>query len=186
MDIWHVKNPDIKRFTWCQNSPQICCRLDYWFISNNLQDWIKSTNIILALRTDHSAIMLVVEDNEVKQAKNRGFWKMNCAILDDSCYIEEISNLLPKWIAEGQKELSDDRSVWKWTKFNIRNHAIQFSKKRARNKKDLEAQLEKEYASAKQIYENDSCENNLNMLITVREKIESFYEEKTRGIIIRA
>ena len=186
VDIWHVKNPGIKRFTWCQNSPQIFCRLDYWFISNNLQDWIKSTDIIPALRTDHSAIMLVVEDNEVKQAKGRGFWKMNCAILDDSCYIEEISNLLPKWIAEGQKELSDDRSVWKWTKFNIRNHAIQFSKKRARNKKDLEAQLEKEYASAKQIYEIDSCENNLNMLITVREKIESFYEEKTRGIIIHA
>ena len=82
--------------------------------------------------------------------------------------------------------MSDDRSVWEWTKFNIRNHAIQFLKKRARNKKDLEAQLEKEYASAKQIYENDSCENNLNMLITVREKIESFYEEKTRGIIIHA
>ena len=41
-------------------------------------------------------------------------------------------------------------------------------------------------ASAKQIFENDSCENNLNMLITVREKIESFYEEKTRVIIIRA
>ena len=54
---------------------------------------------------------------------------MNCAILDDSFYIEEISNLLPKWVTEGQKELSDDRSVWEWTKFNIRSHAIQFSKK---------------------------------------------------------
>jgi len=51
---------------------------------------------------------------------------------------------------------------------------------------DQEAQLEKEYASAKQIYENDSCENNLNMLIKVREEIESFYEEKTKRIIIRA
>ena len=39
----------------------------------------------------------------MKQAKGRGFWKMNCAILDDSCYIEEISNLLPKWVAEVQK-----------------------------------------------------------------------------------
>jgi len=79
--------------------------------------------------------------------------------------------------------LSDDRSDWEWTKFNIRSHAIQFSKKRARSRKDQETQLEKEYVSAKQIYENDSCENNLNMLITIREKI---YEEGTRGIIIRA
>ena len=151
-----------------------------------MQDWIKSTDITPALKTDHSAILLVVEDKELKHAKGQGFWKMNCAILDDSIYIEEISHLIPKWVAEGQKELSDDRSVWEWTKFNIRNHAIQFSKKRARSRKEKEAQLEKEYVSAKQIYENDSCENNLNMLITAREKIESFYEERTRGIIIRA
>ena len=96
VDIWRVKNPEIKSFTWCQSSPLIFCRLDYWFISNNLQDWIKSTDIIPALRTDHSAIMLVVDDNKLNHAKGQGFWKMNCAILDDSLYIEEISNLLPK------------------------------------------------------------------------------------------
>ena len=186
VDIWRVKNPEIKSFTSCQNSPQIFCRLDYWFISNNLQDWIKSTDITPALKTDHSAILLVVEDKELKYAKGQGFWKMNCAILDDSIYIEEILHLIPKWVAEGQKELFDDRSVWEWTKFNIRDHALQFSKKRARSRKGKEAQLEKEYVSAKQIYENDSCENNLNMLITAREKKESFYEERTRGIIIRA
>ena len=186
VDIWRVKNPEIKSFTWCQNSPQIFCRLDYWFISNNLQDWIKSTDMVPALKTDHSAILLVVEDKELKHAKGQGFWKMNCAILDDTIYTQEISLLISKWVSDGQKELSDARSVWEWTKFNIRDHAIRFSKKRARSRKDKEAQLEKEYASAKQIYEIDSCENNLNMLITAREKIESFYEEKTRGIIIRA
>ena len=58
-----------------------------------------------------------------------------------------------------------------------------FSKKRARSRKVKEAQLEKVYASAKQIYENDSCENNLNMLIMAREKPESFFEPKKRGII---
>jgi len=79
--------------------------LNYWFISNNLQDWIKFTDTIPAPRTDHSAIMLVVEDNELMHAKGQGFWKMNCAILDDSFYIEEISNLLPKWVAEGQKKI---------------------------------------------------------------------------------
>ena len=131
--------------------------------------------------------MLVVEDNKLNTRKVMVFGKWTAlSILGDSLYIEEISNLLPKWVDEGQKELSDDRSVWEWTKFDIRNHAIQFPKKAARSRKDQEAQLEKKYASAKQIFENDSCENNLNMLITAREKIESFYEEKTRGIIIRA
>jgi len=55
-------------------------------------------------------------DNKLMHAKGEGFWKMN-------------------WVAEGQKELSDDRSVLEWTKFNIRSHAIQLSKKRARSRK---------------------------------------------------
>ena len=38
VDIWRVtvKNPDIKSYTWSQNSPAMFCRLDYWLIYNNL------------------------------------------------------------------------------------------------------------------------------------------------------
>lgn len=40
VDIWRVRNPDTKSYTWSQNSPMILCRLDYWLISNNLQDLV--------------------------------------------------------------------------------------------------------------------------------------------------
>ena len=29
VDIWRIKNPSLKSFTWSQNSPMILCRLDY-------------------------------------------------------------------------------------------------------------------------------------------------------------
>ena len=32
VDIWRIKNPSLKSFTWSQNSPMILCRLDYWLI----------------------------------------------------------------------------------------------------------------------------------------------------------
>ena len=38
VDIWRVKNPQTKSFTWSERSPPIFCRLDYWLISNNLHD----------------------------------------------------------------------------------------------------------------------------------------------------
>ena len=52
VDIWRVKNPVSRSFTWSQNSPNIFCRLDYWLISNNLQDLVISTSIIPAIKTD--------------------------------------------------------------------------------------------------------------------------------------
>lgn len=55
VDIRRIKNPNTKSYTWSQNSPKIFCRLDYWLISNNLNDLVKSTGIIPAIRTDHDS-----------------------------------------------------------------------------------------------------------------------------------
>ena len=60
------KNPGIKSFTWSQKSPKIFCRLDYWLISNNLQDLVISNDICPAIKTDHAAIIMEVgsKDNQ--------------------------------------------------------------------------------------------------------------------------
>ena len=57
VDIWRVKHPLTKSYTdtWSQKSPTILCRLDFWLISNNLCDFVDSTDIIPAIRTDHAA-----------------------------------------------------------------------------------------------------------------------------------
>ena len=43
IDIWRIRNPCMKSYTWSQKSPCVFCRLDYWLISNNLQDFVQST-----------------------------------------------------------------------------------------------------------------------------------------------
>ena len=50
VDVWRIKNPLTKSYTWSQKSPPIFCRLDFWLISNNLQDFVNSTNIIPAIK----------------------------------------------------------------------------------------------------------------------------------------
>ena len=55
-DIWRVKNPEKKRFTWSQKSPFIFCSLHYWLISDTLQDLIKKGENRAAIKTDHSAL----------------------------------------------------------------------------------------------------------------------------------
>ena len=130
VDIWRIKNPGTRSFTWSQKSPRIFCRLDYWLISNNLNDLVKSSDIIPAIRTDHDAIS--IEFGELENGnKGPGYWKMNCSILKDDEYVN-VTELLPVWTAEGRKELSDSRNVWDWIKYNIRAHAINYSKKKPR------------------------------------------------------
>ena len=76
VDIWRVKNPVTRGFTWSQNSPNIFCRLDYWLISNNLQDLVISSSIIPAIKTDHATIFVEFGTRD-DQVKGLVLWKMN-------------------------------------------------------------------------------------------------------------
>ena len=52
-DIWRIKNPDVKSYTWSQKSPFVFCRLDFWLTSAHLFDHINRVDICPAIKTDH-------------------------------------------------------------------------------------------------------------------------------------
>ena len=133
VDIWRVKNHQTKSYTRSQSSPQVFCRLDYWLISNNLQDFVESTAITPAIKTDHAAIELVLKGSH-PSVKGPGYWKMNVSLPDDENYLNELRNNFPEWKTTGINNLSDKRSIWDWLKYKIRNHAIYYSKQNARER----------------------------------------------------
>ena len=57
-DIWRIKNPTERSFTWSQPEPLVLSRLDYWLISNSISDNVCDVNIIPSIKTDHSAIKI--------------------------------------------------------------------------------------------------------------------------------
>ena len=107
VDIWRIKNPDMKSFTWSQNSPAIFCPLDYWLISNSLQDLVTSTDIIPAIKTDHAAISIQLTNGE-NSIRGPGYWKMNTSILDEDEYLKDVAMLIPVSLNEGRYELTDN------------------------------------------------------------------------------
>ena len=97
-----------------------------------------------------------------------------------------ITAKIPVWLAEGYKELSDNRNIWDWIKYNIRINAIQHSKRKAKERNEKEKPLQNVYAKAKQNVDLDPNNANVNALNSAKENLELFYEEKVRGIVIRA
>ena len=67
VDIWRIRNPDSKRFTWRQRNPFIQRRLDYWLISDVCQDDIEKSDIISSINSDHSANFLHFNSTETNQ-----------------------------------------------------------------------------------------------------------------------
>ena len=184
VDIWRIKNPQTRSYTWSQKSPTVLCRLDFWLISNNLCDFINATEIQPAIRTDHAAITLALGD--IGEIKGPGIWKMNVSLLEDENYLEQLRINIPKWKQEGEIDLSDKRCVWDWIKYNIRLHAISYSKEKAKLKYKKEQRIQQELKDANRLFENDPSASNRLRLDEIKEKLELLYEEKVKGIVIRA
>ena len=110
IDIWRVRNPTEKRFTWRQKTPIIQRRLDYWLVNDSLQDDIVSVDIIPSIKSDHSAITLSI--NGIDDSK-RGpsFWKFNCSLVNDNNYCDLLDTNIKSWLEEF-KDVVDKRVLW--------------------------------------------------------------------------
>ena len=87
---------------------------------------------------------------------------MNCSLLEDDDFINDITVKIPVWLAEGNKELSDNQNIWDWIKYNIRINAIQHLKHKAKERNDKENILQNEYTKAKQNVDLDPNSTNVN------------------------
>ena len=86
VDIWRIRNPESKRFTWRQRNPFIQRRLDYWLVSGACQDDFERCDIIPSINSDRSAIYL--HCNSIDKPKHGpSFWKFNTSLTEDDDFI---------------------------------------------------------------------------------------------------
>ena len=74
IDIWRLRNPDKRQFTWRKRNSIVQRRIDFWLISDDLQDDVKKAEIIPAVKTDHSGISLSVKSLK-DQPFGPSYWK---------------------------------------------------------------------------------------------------------------
>lgn len=110
VDIWRIRNPTEKCFTWRQKNPLIQRRLDYWLISDSLQEEIDSALTKTAIKSDHSAIILKLSSGE-NQKHGLSYWRFNSSLVDDAIYAKMINESYPLWLQEFS-EITDKRVLW--------------------------------------------------------------------------
>ncbi|KAL9967730.1 hypothetical protein ACROYT_G026020 [Oculina patagonica] len=184
VDIWRIRNPTTKRFTWRQKTPVIQRRLDYWLISDSLQDDIDSSDIITSIKSDHSAITLSLnglDDNR----RGPSFWKFNSSLVNDLEYCKLLKIEYENWLNEF-KEVQDRRVLWDLIKYKIRQLTITYSKNKARDRKAKLNKLEKSLKESMKKCDSDPSKENLEELECLQAEYEQMYDYITLGSIIRS
>lgn len=180
-DIWRIKNPEKRGFTWRQKSPLIQCRLDYFLTSRHLQENVISTNIIPSLKSDHSAINLNIVTNLDGSTRGPGYWKFNASLLNDPEYTNMIKQNIIKWKQE-YRSIEDDKLKWELIKYNVRKSSIAFAKTKTVGVRCKERELVEKIKILEQNLTTENHETYQNLC----NELEKIKLNKAQGNIIRS
>ena len=91
VDIWRVRNPTLRQFTWRRKAPLQMSRLDFFLISNDLQFGVDSCENLCPLSSDHSPVKLKLRTDLVDD-RGRGYWKFNSSLLENNQFVFDMKN----------------------------------------------------------------------------------------------
>ncbi len=186
IDIWRHMHPDDFKFTWKRTKPTpIFCRLDMFFISQDILGNIDQADIIPSFKSDHSIVQ--IEFNSEIQERGRGFWKFNTSLLHDKDFVDGMNETIQNSINSYAHE-NDDFQM-ELLKYEVTRYSMEFSKRRARSKRNILDVLDKKIQrlhgslhKESDQYKIDKINRDLEMTNNERETIIS---EKTKGSMFR-
>lgn len=95
--------------------------------------------------SDHLAVSINIHSDDFIK-RGPGFFKFNNSLLNDHCFVEELSKKIPEY-KEKHSYLQDKRLHWDMLKMEIRSFTICYCKQIAKNRKNEEAVLQQQFSS---------------------------------------
>ena len=186
-DIWRLKHPDKRHFTWHSNNrPPIFSRLDYFLISNNIINNTIKTYIKNSYRTDHSLITISLNFDKIERGP--GYFKLNNSLLLDKDYQNIIKTSISDTVNYNND--SNPNTLWEVIKGNIRNETIKYATHKKRSDLDREKQLnlniENINVKIQTETNNDILENLRSDLVLIQMELTEIIDKRINGIIIRS
>ena len=177
-DIFRIRNPEKKMFTFRKPTPRLFRRLDFFLCSNSLKDNILKTDIFASIESDHSPIVLSL-GNVDEDIRGPSYWKFPAFLTRDLEYVnqlKELINITNRDIAEQNHQLK-----WEFIKYKIREFTIKYSKNKAKLKNSRKIELEKIIIN----YENTPTLPQQNIYESAREEYDQMLTEITNGHVLR-
>ena len=128
-DLWRIKNPSKKEYTWSRPKHKIFCRLDMIFGTRLVVNCCLKSKIFNTIQSDHKGVSVSLDFKQEKRGP--GFYKFNSSLLKDIEYKTNIKNLInSKW--EEHSNITDLRVRYDLLKYLIVDYSITFSKQKAK------------------------------------------------------
>jgi hypothetical protein len=145
---------------------------------------VDSVSIEPGYRSDHSLIVLnIFKSEEILQGPS--FWKFNTSLLKGKEYVTKTTKTI-KDLKLKYNYVRDNGLKWDLIKMELRRDAISYSKYKAKLKRDNFKTLLKSQVELEDKIANNPTDDILAESNQVKQEIDDYNAEKTRGAMIRS
>ena len=177
VDIWRLKHPDTVRYTSREKTRYGFkqSRLDYIFITCNLEFTTMASGIIPSIKSDHSLLKVsLCLENEPK--RGRGLWKLNVSLLTDSQYAKLMKTVIKDAIKDSNN-LVDVGLKWDYIKCRIRTESITFSINKRKNSRLAIDKLSKQLSELETKVSTTPTPDSVEEYYVVKNQLNSLYDD---------
>ena len=131
VDAWHRLNPRSRQCTWFNSDFSIGSRLDKFLVSQNLFSFVSNCEIKPFCLSDHDIVYLTLRLDDLRP-RGPGLWKFNNSLLQDTNFIEYITERM-KALIEGIEHFPSVKLWWDFFKNSLQAETISFSRTKRKN-----------------------------------------------------
>ena len=182
IDIWLIRNPTLRQFTWRRKNPRRMSRIDFFLVSDDIQSEVKSCEFLFPLSSDHSPVKLKMRSVSTDM-RGTGYWKFNNSLLEDQQFVSDTKNKINK-VVTTFGDFDDPGINWEYLKFKMREFSRDTAIKLAKARKLERENLEFKVNSYEKII--NPSEDDLRDLDNAKAELEKIYDHITNGIILRS
>ena len=136
-DIIRTRNQNTNIWTYAplgNNAHSIFRRLDYFFISKELNEQVYDDHDEIMPFSDHKSVSIQVGPMQAPVALGNGLWRHNDSLLENAEYLKVIEESIKDAKEEGN-EILDNRIKLEFVKFRIKNASRKFAIELAKTKR---------------------------------------------------
>lgn len=120
IDVWRMKHPHQKIFTWFRRRPLAMSRIDFFLLNAGLINIISKCDIVAMPMSDHS--LITIELDCTQQPKGPGIWQFNTSHLNDLSFLKALNDHIDKTLIK--IENCGTITKWKKLKNEMRNFCL--------------------------------------------------------------
>ena len=201
VDIWRLKIPNKRRYTWLQGVSDKQARLDFFLCSEEFTSICTEEDILYKYRSDHAPITITITQNE--QPRGAGAWKFNNSLIKDEKFVklikEEIRNIKLAHSAtpcsqeyvyprnSGIEFLVDPILFWESLMATLRGIIVSYSIHKNKDKKNKQKDIEQKVKLLDlHISKGGAKIEDFQKLLDLNNSLIDLRQEKLNGAFIRS